>query len=241
MKDSLLKVAMKVKIIYEDDDIVIINKESGIPVIPERWNKEKLDLYSFLNKFYTSTSVPHMYVIHRIDRDCSGIVIFAKNKIAHKELCMQFERKEVYKEYKAIVKGKIGDNKGFINFPIYQRKKGPLRAIIRKDGKPAETLYELIQYINDYSYLKLIPITGRANQIRVHLSYIGHPILCDPLYNKDSLKIFDKYGNVLLDKLALHSHKLMFTHPTKKSIIEIISPLPDYFYNFLTELGNQRV
>ncbi len=216
-------------ILYEDNDIIAINKPSGIPVIPERWDKTKLSIYESLNNSYIKSI--HFYTVHRIDRDCSGLVIFAKNKLTHKALCIQFENRSIIKEYLAIVEGKLKEKSKIIDLPIAQRKKGPIRSIIKATGKPSSTYYELIEQFDCYALLKVIPHTGRPNQIRLHLATIGHPILYDPLYNKHGLKLIDTNGNILLNRLALHSYKLSFRHPKNNNNFELIAPLPSDFNN----------
>lgn len=224
-------------ILYEDDSIIAIDKPSGTPVIPERWNKSNLSLFEYLNNYYCSCK--HFFIVHRIDRDCSGLVILAKRKDVHRFLCNLFEKRKILKEYLALVEGEVKKNSGTINLPIAQRKKGPIHSIIKDTGKPSTTYYELIETFQNYSLLKVIPHTGRPNQIRLHLAAIGHAIINDPLYNKKCSKIIGKDGILIIDRLALHSYKITFIHPKNNSNMTLTAPLSFDFFNAIEFLKKQ--
>jgi RluA family pseudouridine synthase len=225
-------------ILYEDTHIIAIDKPSGIPVIPERWDKIKLNLYEYLNNYYKPSK--KIFIVHRIDRDCSGVILFAKSKEAHRSLCIQFENKKVQKQYIAIVEGLVSEKSATIDLPIAQRKKGPIRSIIKETGKPSQTYYEVLESFKFHSLLSIIPYTGRPNQIRLHLSAIGHPILLDPLYNKKSSKLINENGNLIISRLALHAHKISFSHPITNVIMELEAPTPSDMLNAISFLRNLK-
>lgn len=218
------------EIVFENEDYLAVDKISGISVIPERFGtgaQSLKDLLEFqLNK--------DLYTVHRIDKDTSGLVIFALNAASHKHLSQLFENHQIKKEYLLITDGYFAHKNFHADYPLSEGKKNKM--IVDKDGKKAETDFELLEEFRDYAYLKAEPLTGRTHQIRVHLSFTGVPILCDPLYGLkteiylSSLK--KKNFNLrkgeeerpLLSRLALHAHALSFEDKNSK-LIEIKVPL----------------
>jgi len=229
--------AEALRILYEDGDLVAVDKEAGLPVIPERWDREKPDLLALLAARAAARGEGRLYVVHRIDRDASGVVLFARTAEAHRRLCLQFERREVEKEYAAVVAGRMAQASGTIDLPIFQRGKGPVRAVIRPDGKPSLTAWEAARLFPGATLLRCMPRTGRPNQIRVHLAAVGHPILCDPLYNKPAAPVRDGEGNVLLGRLALHAARLAVVHPSRGGRVVVAAPLPPDMERCVAFLG----
>ncbi|MEN3013065.1 MAG: RluA family pseudouridine synthase [Endomicrobiia bacterium] len=222
---------IKTLIIYEDDDYIVINKPPGLLTIPDRFEIFKENLLEILEGYYN-----RVYIIHRIDKDTSGIVCFAKNPLAHKELTKRFFLHEVEKTYLAVVYGNLPTKEGKIELPISQDKNNPQRMKIDfKDGKESITFYKVLEEFKDYTLLELKPLTGRRHQIRIHLTTIGYPVVADQLYSGkncfylSSIKKNYKKKNSekpLIERQALHSYKIKFFHFRKKQQIELTAPLP---------------
>ena len=223
---------MKIKVVYEDANILAIEKPSGILVHPDQKNKEKTILDLFLKKY------PKIQLAHRLDRETSGVMLVAKTKAGHKSLKEQFQSRTIIKKYLAFARGEIKDQFGIINRPIGRSSKD-FRAWsaargARGEMREAQTWYELIAYRSGYSFLEIEPKTGRTHQIRVHFKAINHPIVADSLYGSD------KAVALGFERLALHAYSIEFSTSTGKKI-SIKSPLPTDFINALEELGIAEV
>lgn len=210
---------MNLDIIYEDDTFLVINKPAGIPVHPSMQHYS--DSLSSGVKYYFDTLSLHKKIrpVNRIDRNTSGIVIFAKNEYIQEYLVREMKNKEFYKEYIAICNGLLNEKQGTINLPISRKKGSIIERCIDEKGSPSITHYLVLnEYIdNDYTVVQCTLETGRTHQIRVHMSAIGHPLLGDTLYGKESN---------LISRQALHSHKVSFIHPITKERVTYIAPLP---------------
>jgi 23S rRNA pseudouridine1911/1915/1917 synthase len=210
------KMNIKDIIVLENDDFIIINKPAGLLSIPDREGKE-ISLKNILKDIYGN-----IFTVHRLDRDTSGLVIFAKNEQTHKYLSQQFEEREVEKIYTGLVTGSLNNKKNSINAAIMENpsKKGSM--IVHKKGKESLTQYEVMDDFGLYSLVRFRIHTGRTHQIRVHMQFIGHPIACDPLYGDgksifiSSLKQKFKLSKTqeeekpILSRVALHAHQLKF-------------------------------
>ena len=213
------------KIKYEDDDLLIISKDSGIIVHPSP-NTKTVTIVDILLNLYPKISTvgenSRPGIVHRLDKGTSGLMVIAKNNLILNSLKDQFKNREVVKEYLAVVNGNTKE-KGIINAPIgrhpIDRKK---RALI-STGKEAHTMYEKICNENKLSLLKVRIQTGRTHQIRVHLSSVGHPVYGDKVYSR-------KYKNIS-SRILLHSFRLRFLHPVKKNYIDIKDDIPEEFTN----------
>lgn len=225
------KIFKQVEYIFEDDEILVVSKPSGLLTIPDRYKDDAPNLKSFLLQKNKS-----IYTVHRIDRETSGIICFAKNEQTHKYLNNLFSNRKVEKIYWAFVKGVPSIEEGIIDIPILNDMKNSGKMYTHKDGKPAETKFRLISTFGNISLIEFYPITGRTHQIRVHSKYLGCPLLIDPLYSNDTefklSSIKKKYNTEkytdekpLIDRLTLHAKKLKFTHPNGK-IVEFNSELP---------------
>ena len=204
-------------ILQEDENLVAINKPSGLLTIPDREGKE-ISLKQILKKKYGN-----IFTVHRLDKDTSGIVVFAKNEQAHKELSRLFEARDTVKIYNGFVLGSPSEKSGTINEPIAEHpvKKG-LMTVYRK-GKESITEYEVLDNFKLYSWMQFHILTGRTHQIRVHMKHLGHPIVCDDLYG-DGKPVFvssikrknfnlsknEEEERPILSRLALHASKLNF-------------------------------
>lgn len=208
-------------IIFENNDFIIINKESGISVIPERW-ADAFNIKEELERDLKQT----VYTVHRIDKVTSGIVIFAKTQEMHTYLNGLFENKTIHKNYLALVEGYFGYDDFKADYPLSEGKKG--RMVVEKKGKESITLFKLKERFKDYTLIEASPLTGRTHQIRVHLSFMGTPVLCDHLYGStqelflSSLKKKNfklgrgKVETPLIARTALHAYELSFEDPSGK-------------------------
>jgi 23S rRNA pseudouridine955/2504/2580 synthase/23S rRNA pseudouridine1911/1915/1917 synthase len=213
-----------VRVIFEDDDILVIDKPPGLPVIPDRWDDTKANLYDLLilqQQKVDHSSSPGIWVTHRIDSDTSGIVVFAKNAESHRQLNDAFENRQVRKTYLAIVKGSPTKPEGDINLPISVPKQGKVR--IDPGGRPSKTVYKVIENFKQFSLLEVYPLTGRTHQIRIHLQAIGHALAIDPVYSGVSRIGIERFKRIqrnqdekkksLMARLSLHAYELQFHSP----------------------------
>jgi 23S rRNA pseudouridine1911/1915/1917 synthase len=231
----------KFDIIFENDDFVAVNKPSGMLTIPDREQTEK-SLKEFLIDKYGS-----IFVVHRLDKDTSGLVVFAKNETTHKYLCKIFEERKVEKFYLGIVVGEPVEKTGIIDAPItdHLTRKGIMT--VHRSGKESQTGYEVLDANPNFSLVSFQLFTGRTHQIRVHTKEIGHPLACDPLYG-DGKSIFlsaikknyklskhDDEERAIINRLALHSYKLNFEdeHGTK---MELCAEAPKEFRALMQQL-----
>lgn len=223
---------MKFDILYEDDDIVAVNKPSGMLSIPDRYNDTIPCLYHEVALQYEK-----LFVVHRLDRDTSGLIVFAKNEESHKYMSQLFEGRDVEKYYLALVHGKPFKQSGTIIAPIAEHPVRKGRMSIQKKGRFAHTDYEIQEQWNGYSLLKLRIFTGRTHQIRVHMQHLGNPIIADPFYgNNEPLRLStikkkfklsenEEEERPLLNRLALHASQLVFIN-RQGARTEINAPLP---------------
>ena len=228
-------------IIYEDEDLIALNKPSGLLSIPDREGKE-ISLKRLLIEKYGS-----IFTVHRLDKGTSGLIVFAKNEEAHKNLSQQFEGRRTEKIYYGLVLGSVTDKKGSIDAPIAEHpaKKGMMT--IHRNGKESFTDYEVLEDFKTFSWLQFQIHTGRTHQIRVHAKHIGHPVVCDELYGDgkpvllSSLKSKFKLSKneleerPILNRLALHAHSLRFTN-TNGETIKPEAPLPKDLKALLQQL-----
>ena len=221
-------------IVYEDDDILIINKQQGLVVHPAPGHYEHTLVNAILNHCTNLSGINGVIrpgIVHRIDKDTSGLICVAKNDNAHHFLAEQLKDHTMNREYYALVKGVIKENKGEINLPIARSRADRKKmAVDPENGKYAVTYFEVIKRFKDYTLVSCKLLTGRTHQIRVHMSYIGHPVEGDPLYNKrNATFIYDK-GQLLV------AYRLHLIHPTTKKEVSFEISLPDYFKNIINEL-----
>lgn len=239
VKDISLKAQdLPIEIIYEDSDIIVVNKPKGMVVHPANGNPDGTLVNAIMNICKNSLSgiggEIRPGIVHRIDKDTSGLLIIAKNDVAHIRLSEQIKNREIIKKYVALVRGKIKENQATINMPIGRSDKDRKKMAVRKDGKVAVTHFDVIKRYNNYTYLDIKIDTGRTHQIRVHLSEIGFPIVGDLVYSNGK-NIFGVEGQML------HAKYLKFKHPITNTIMEIEAPLPEYFIDVLNKLENDEV
>ena len=221
-------------ILYEDQDIIVINKPKGMVVhpAPGHYSGTLVNalMYHCGNELSGINGVIRPGIVHRIDKDTSGILVIAKNDAAHNFLAEQFKDHSIRREYYALVEGRFNKKEGTIDKPLGRHKKERIKMAIVDDGKRAVTHYEVLEeYNKGVTLVKCTLETGRTHQIRVHMASIGHPLVGDLVYghNKQKIKI---------EGQALHAKTLGFIHPSTREYMEFNSELPDYFNDILREL-----
>lgn len=226
-----------IDIIYEDDDIIVVNKPKGMVVHPANGNPDGTLVNALMNICKDSLSgiggEIRPGIVHRIDKDTSGLLIVAKNDKAHLCLSEQIKNREITKKYVALVRGVIKENDATIDMPIGRSTKDRKKMAVRKDGKKAVTHFKVLQRFNGYTYLDIKIDTGRTHQIRVHLSEIGYPIVGDTVYSNGK----NPFG---VEGQMLHAKSLDFKHPITKEQMHLEAPLPEYFKNVLKTLENKE-
>ncbi len=223
-------------IIYEDDDILVVNKQKGLVVHPGNGNPDGTLVNAIMNKCKDSLSgiggEIRPGIVHRIDKDTSGLLIIAKNDKAHINMSEQIKNHEVKKTYIALVRGKTKENQATIDMPIARSNKDRTKMAVSKNGKNAITHFEVIERFLGYTLLKINIETGRTHQIRVHLSQIGYPIVGDFVYSNGK-NPFGVQGQML------HSSELEFRHPITGKELKLQAQLPEYFEEVLEKLRKE--
>lgn len=233
----------EIKIIYEDEHLIGLNKESGMLVIPDRYDQTKLNLWTLLNEEYEK-----VFPVHRIDKDTSGVVIFAKDEETHKEMNLLFENRNINKIYDAVVKGVFDKDYLEIDIPLMGSGNRKLPVIPSARGKESFTNIKLLSKFRHASHLECKILTGRQHQIRVHLSTLGFPLLVDPIYGEQKdfyLSSIKKNFNLrkneeekpVIERLTLHSKLISFLHPQTKKEISIEAEHSKDFKVLLNILG----
>ena len=221
-------------IVYEDEDIVLINKAQGMVVHPGAGNKDGTLVNALLYHIDDLSGINGEIrpgIVHRLDKDTSGILIVAKNDEAHVHLSKQLQERSIERKYWALVHGNIPHEHGTINAPIGRDPKNRQRYTVTNTGKEAFSHFKVLERLKDYSLLEVSLETGRTHQIRVHLNYIQHPVAGDETYGpKKTLKGAGQF---------LHARSLEFVHPRTKEIIKIEAPLPTVFAQTLEDLQKQ--
>ena len=224
-------------IVYEDEDIIVVNKPRGMVVHPAPGHSDGTLVNALLYHCGDSLSgiggVIRPGIVHRIDMDTSGLIISAKNDEAHAFLSDQLSDHSLYRIYEAVVCGSVRDEEGTVDAPIGRHPVDRKRmAVTDKNSKPAVTHYKVLARYNGYTHIECRLETGRTHQIRVHMAHIGHPLLGDLVYGR-------KKPEKGLSGQCLHARKLSFIHPRTKERITLEAPLPDYFTEVLAKLGNE--
>ena len=225
-----------IEVIYEDSDIIVVNKPKGMVVHPGNGNVDGTLVNAIMAKCEGSLSgiggEIRPGIVHRIDKDTSGLLIVAKNDKAHVNLSEQIKEHKVKKTYIALVRGVVKENEATIDMPIGRSKTDRKKMAVCKDGKNAVTHIKVLKRWEHYTLLQVNIETGRTHQIRVHLSYIGYPIIGDYTYSNGK----NEFGVV---GQCLHAQKLEFKHPITNKIMELEAPLPEYFQKIIQKLDNK--
>ena len=222
-----------IDIVYEDNDVLIVNKPQDMVVHPAPGNYDNTlvnaILYHCKDKLSSINGVIRPGIVHRIDKDTSGLLMIAKNNNAHNSLAEQLKDHSITREYEFICHGVVKDDKITVNKPIGRNPKDRLKMAVVKDGKHAVTHFEVVERFENFTHMRARLETGRTHQIRVHALSINHPLLGDPVYGPKNTKF-------KLNGQTLHAKKLGFIHPTTNKYIEFDSELPEYFKEIIKKL-----
>lgn len=237
---------MKPPVIFENEDFIAVNKPAGLLTIPDRYNYEQPSLSKMLEAI-----AGKIFIVHRLDRDTSGVILFAKNESSHKYFSQLFEKRVVEKTYLGIVKGSFTEKEGIINEPIAEHPHHKGVMIIDKKGKASVTEYKVIEDYGIYSLIRFRIQTGRTHQIRIHAKFAGHPIICDATYGdgksillssfkkKYKLSKDSEQEHPLINRTALHSFQLKL--PGMQGEIHLIeAPVPKDMKALLQQLKKNR-
>lgn len=233
-KLDILPENIPIEVIYEDRDLLLVNKPKGMVVHPAPGNYSgtlvNALMYYCGNSLSSINGIIRPGIVHRIDKDTSGILIVAKNDFAHKNLAEQIKQHSFSREYEAVVYGHLKNDGGTINAPIGRHKLDRKKmTVIYENSRDAITHYKVLKNYKGFSHVRLKLETGRTHQIRVHMSYIGHPVAGDPVYGPR--KIIKN-----LNGQCLHAKHIGFVHPRTSKYMEFETELPQYFKNFLSTI-----
>ena len=202
-----------VNILYSDADIIIVDKEPGLLSVPGR-GIEKLDSVSHR----LSLQFEEVHIVHRLDMATSGIMVFARNKDALRNLHQQFQNRQTEKSYQAIIAGHLTPTTGAINLPMRcDWPNRPKQMVCYEHGKKSLTRWRVLEYVDGNTRVELLPFTGRSHQLRIHCEALGHPILVDNLYGTE-------YSQGATEQLCLHAQSLSFSHPSTNEMMTFSSP-----------------
>lgn len=222
-----------VEVIYEDSDIIVVNKPKGMVVHPANGNPDGTLVNAILALCKDNLSgiggEIRPGIVHRLDKDTSGLLIIAKNDLAHKNISEQIKNRQVKKIYIALVKGNVAEDEATIDMPIGRSAKDRKKMAVRKDGKTAITHFKVLKRYNKYTLLEIKIDTGRTHQIRVHMAEIGHPVVGDMVYSSGK----NEFG---IEGQMLHAKSLDFKHPVTGKEMHLEADLPQYFVDVLNKL-----
>lgn len=233
-KETKLKAQeIPLDIIYEDSDIIVVNKPKGMVVHPANGNPDGTLVNAILSICKNSLSgiggELRPGIVHRLDKDTSGLIIVAKNDKAHINMSEQIKEKNVKKTYIALVRGNVPEEEATINMPIGRSTKDRKKMAVTKNGKQAITHFKVLKRYSKYTLLEIKIETGRTHQIRVHMAEIGYPVVGDAVYSNGK----NEFG---IEGQMLHAYKLEFMHPITNKHMELTAPLPQYFEEILKKL-----
>jgi 23S rRNA pseudouridine1911/1915/1917 synthase len=244
-----------IEVLFEDEHLAVINKPAGMVVHPAKGNWSGTLVNALRHHFPQLSGLNGDYragIVHRLDRDTSGVILVAKEEQTHKDLALLFEHRKVFKEYIALTAGILDRDSDYIEGRIAHHKLDRVKMAIADeeddDAKDACTYYEVIERFRGFSLCRCQPRTGRTHQIRVHLASVGCPVLADKVYSgRDRLRLSDLAAGVeegsdvlLLSRQALHAHRLRLRHPRKGTVLEAEAPLPPEFQLTLEALRKHR-
>jgi 23S rRNA pseudouridine1911/1915/1917 synthase len=242
-------------VVYEDDALVVINKSADMVTHPGKANYRgtlAAALQFHFNRLSDVAGQLRPGIVHRLDRDTTGVIVVAKDNQAHHRLSAQFEERSVTKEYRAIVRGSVSTEQGLIETHVTVHPRVREKMIVCAPGKNtrvAVTQYDVLERFRGFSYLRLLPRTGRTHQLRVHLRHIGHPIVADRLYGGHAeLRLSEVAPHLtndgedvtLIDRQALHAARLVIRHPVSEQPLECTAPLPEDMQRTLEALRTYR-
>ncbi|MDD5409151.1 MAG: RluA family pseudouridine synthase [Candidatus Omnitrophica bacterium] len=226
-KVQILPEQISLDVIYEDEDLAIINKQPGLVVHPAPGNREHTLVNALLGRFSHLSDINKSRpgIVHRLDKETSGLLVIAKNNASHLKLAKQFAEHSIERKYVAIVSGEVKFDEDVIEAPIgrHPLKRQDMSVSFSENTRYAKTHYRTLKRSNNFSFLELRPFTGRTHQLRVHLAFLGHPILGDVKYGK----------NNIFSRMALHAQELGFIHPSTGKFVHFSSEVPPEFQEFI--------
>jgi len=244
------------EIIYEDAFFAVINKPADMVVHPAKGHWSGTLVNALRHHFSELSGINGDYragIVHRLDRDTSGVILIAKEEQTHRALSLQFEQRKIFKEYVALTAGVLDRDSDYVEGRIGHHPHDRVKMTVTdddddEDAKDAVSYYEVIERFRGYTYVRVQPRTGRTHQIRVHLASVGCPVLADKIYSgRDGLRLSDlvpglapEADKLLLSRQALHAHRLRFRHPRKGNILEVTAPLPAELERTLEALRRHR-
>ena len=224
--ESFVAQDIPLDIVYEDSDLLVINKPQGMVVHPAAGHSDGTLVNALLahckDELSDINGVLRPGIVHRIDKDTSGLMLACKNNFTHLKLADMLSRHEIVREYRALVYGFVKEDRGMVDAPIGRSSNDRRKMAVNKDGKSAVTHFEVVERFGDITDLKLVLETGRTHQIRVHMAYIGHPVVGDPVYAA-------RRKNYGLAGQALHSQAITFVHPRTGETMHFEVDIPDYY------------
>lgn len=230
-------------IVYEDEHILVINKPKQCVVHPGAGNREGTLLNALLFHDPSLKHLPRAGIIHRLDKDTTGLMVVTKSQLANLKLIEDLKERKIARHYYALVKGKLLRS-GTLTFPIGRHPKNRLKMGVVANGKPATTHYKVLKRLNGYDLLDIKLETGRTHQIRVHFSHVNHPLIGDPLYKANGILV-PNLNHELREKIqafprpALHAYRLELMHPATQEIMAWNQPLPEDIKIMIKELSNE--
>ncbi len=251
-ESKILPEDIPLSIIYEDEYLMVINKPCDMVVHPagRHHSGTIVNALTFHCQSLSQVNGPlKAGIVHRLDRDTTGVMLTIKSNAVHSHIAMQFEKRYIHKEYLAIVEGEISFDSDEINLPIGRHRKEPQKMSVRHDiGKEAVTIYEVLERFRGYTLVKLKPKTGRTHQLRVHMKAIGHPVVADFMYSSHETcclsdllqKEREQEEPPIIERQALHAHRIEFFHPIKKVSMKFQADLPADMTTLLETLRQIR-
>ncbi|GAB3059808.1 RluA family pseudouridine synthase [Virgibacillus ainsalahensis] len=227
--DNLKAEEMDLSIIFEDEAIIVIDKPAGMAVLPS-FNHQSGTLANGLLGYYNKTNVPYsVHVVTRLDRDTSGLVLIAKHRLSHSLLQAALKNGKLKRKYKAVVQGYLQCRAGVVDAPIDRKENSIIERTVKDSGKKARTHFEVIRESNNHSLIEIELETGRTHQIRVHFSYLGHPLAGDDLYGG---------SGKFIGRQALHCMELVLEHPFSKETLKFACPLHEDMERLISSQNN---
>ena len=254
-KTEIVPTAIDLNFIYEDEHLVVVDKPANLIVHPGKANYSGTLANALVHHFTTLSKTGGEHrpgIVHRLDRDTTGVIVIARSDRIHDHLSGQFENRTVEKEYRAIVWGEVNFDSDYIETHIRAHAKNRERMVVcseEPEARHASTYYEVLERFRGFTYLKLLPKTGRTHQLRVHLQHIRHPIVADRLYGgRAKLMLSDvveskehfREDRLLIARQALHAHRLCLDHPVTGKRMEFVSPLPEDMQTTLNTIREHR-
>ncbi|MFA5865920.1 MAG: RluA family pseudouridine synthase [Phycisphaerae bacterium] len=236
------------EILFEDQYLVAVNKPSNMVTHPARGYQSGTlvnAMMFYCQKLSSSDDPVRPGIVHRLDKDTTGVIVVAKDDEAHWRLALQFERRKIHKEYLAVVEGDFELDSDRIDAPIGAHPSARERYSVRHEtGRSASTVYQVIERLKGFTFVRLLPETGRTHQLRVHMSYLRHPIVSDNMYGARKITVGQILGTddpaPIIGRFALHAHQIQFRHPITGLEIKIKAPLPPDFQQLLEILRKRK-